>query len=71
MHGTVLVRCGEGAEETDAVKASGAFVLLHLRARFQPRLSAGVGLHNSQFPLLYDKLARGLAYLQQRECHDS
>jgi transposase-like protein len=29
MRGNVLVRCGEGLEETYAIKAQGAFILLH------------------------------------------
>src|SRR5712691_5758024 len=32
MRGKVLVRCGEGSEETDAVEAHGTFVLLHPHA---------------------------------------
>ena len=31
MRGNVLVRCGEGLEETDSVKEHGAFILLHFK----------------------------------------
>src|SRR5438876_2787969 len=32
MRGKVLVRCGEGSEEADAIEAHGAFILLHPHA---------------------------------------
>jgi len=50
MRGNVLVRCGEGSEETDVVKAHGAFVLLHLHSGFRQRLQPSVRPQLSEDP---------------------